>query len=160
MPGVGQSQPITAVDSRPTDKNFQSRGEGSRLLEGKLLSLPLGDDEIDIGKGEHLLLGVDNSPKQENPLLMGTCLPLESVGFLIDIGGTTTCRCERPTGAVETLEKRTKDVKHYCVKEGAHGNLGSCFDLVLSHCGVGKIQAYWDHCEGKAVNSLRGQVRK
>ncbi|KAD2806097.1 hypothetical protein E3N88_39474 [Mikania micrantha] len=50
MPGVGQSQPITAVDSRPTDKNFQSRGEGSRLLEGKLLSLPLGMMKLILGR--------------------------------------------------------------------------------------------------------------
>ncbi|KAD6796544.1 hypothetical protein E3N88_07440 [Mikania micrantha] len=30
LPGVDQSQPIAAVNSRPTDKDFQSRGEGCR----------------------------------------------------------------------------------------------------------------------------------
>ncbi|KAD7480476.1 hypothetical protein E3N88_03612 [Mikania micrantha] len=51
LPGVGRSQPIAAVNLCPTDTDFQSRGEDSRLPEGKLRSMLLGDDEIDTGKG-------------------------------------------------------------------------------------------------------------
>ncbi|KAD3068734.1 hypothetical protein E3N88_36614 [Mikania micrantha] len=64
LPGVGQFQPIAAVNLCPTDTDFQSRGEDSRPPEGKLRSMLLGDDEIDNGKGKHLLLEVDNAPNQ------------------------------------------------------------------------------------------------
>ncbi|KAD6796691.1 hypothetical protein E3N88_07587 [Mikania micrantha] len=86
--GVGQSQPNTSFNSHPSEKGYQPRGEVSqpnRYSKAGVLWLP------EHGQAN----SSDNSPNQEDPSLMGTGLPLESAGLLVDIGGTTTCRCER-----------------------------------------------------------------